>query len=42
MMFFLLYVVATFLFLTPCGHSKMGHVFREKEVTGQKVSYGDF
>ena len=42
MMFFLLYVVASFLYLTPCIHLKMGHVFVGKEVTEQKVSYDDF
>lgn len=37
MMFFLLYVVPSFLYLTTCSHLKMGHVVVEKEVTEQRV-----
>lgn len=33
---------ASFLYLTPCIHLKMGHVFVRKEVIEQKVLYDAF
>lgn len=42
MMFFFLYMVVSFLYLTPHIHLKMGYVFVGKEVTEEKVLYGDF